>query len=148
MGGKALGTTPANLYGNVIKASVLQNRKSVLQFGSYNSYLEAGKYPNQCIGDADACATGLSVAVIINLNASASTWTARTFLVDSIGDKNLGSSRGFAIYVEQNQIKVTVFSTKTSWSVSSPLSRGAWHHVAFTWLTGLGLQLYIDGKQK
>jgi hypothetical protein len=144
-----LGWTPAQAVGNVTKANVLQNTRNALQFGVYNSYLKAGQYPNQCIGDADVCNAGLSVSLIVNLDAPSSTWTSRRFLVDSIGDKTWASSRGFAVYVEQGQIKVMVMTTTTSWSVSNPLSRGVWHHVVFTWMpTGSGLQLYIDGIQK
>lgn len=146
---KALGTTPAQVFGNVTRANVQQNTKSVLQFASYNSYLTAGDYPNQCIGDADACNAGLSVSFIVNLDAPTSTWGSRKFLVDSIGDKTWATSRGFAVYVEQMQIKVMIMTTTTSWSVSAPMSRGAWHHVVFTWIpSGAGLILYIDSKSK
>lgn len=124
------------------------NKKSALRLSTSNSYTQVGEYPNQCIGDADACSAGISVSINVNLNASSSIWKPRTFLVDSIGDSTLSKSRGFAIYIEQGQVKVTVFTTKMSWHASTPLSIGEWHHVALTWLMGLGLRLYVDGKQK
>lgn len=141
----ALGTIPAPVNGDVTKA-VFPNQKPALRLSTSQAYFQAGMYQGQCIGDADVCNSGLSVSLILYLNSS--TWTQRTFLVDSIGDASLAKSRGFAIYIEQGAVKVSIFTTTIGWSASTSISTGAWHHVAFTWLSGVGLKLYVDGKQK
>jgi len=144
--GKALGSVPGQIVGSVTKAT-WPLRKSALKLTTSNSYIQLGEYPNQCISDVDVCTAGLSVAFIVNLNSSSSIWSPMTILVDSIGDSSLLTSRGFVIYIKQGQVKATIFTSTISWSASSSLSAGVWHHVAITWLMGSGLRLYVDGKQ-
>ncbi|XP_048579857.1 uncharacterized protein LOC5521688 isoform X1 [Nematostella vectensis] len=144
---RVLGSTVASVIGNVVNASEKQNGKSALQFQSFSSYLQAGEYPGQCISDADLCNTGLSMVFTIRLDTQTLRWS-RVFLVDSIGDPQLQTSRGFAVYLESRQIVVTVFTTRLKWTVRASISPAVWHHVAFTWQAGTGLQLYIDGVMK
>lgn len=145
--GKVLGTSIGTVVGNVTKPDILQNNKDVIQFTGYNSYIEAGDFPGQCISDAEQCANGITVSLIVKLDSNAAGWTAKRFLVDSIGDEAFSTSRGFAVYVESRQLKVRVSTTKKYWVLSQTLRANIWQHVALTWTAG-GMKLYINGVQR
>lgn len=145
--GKVLGTSMGTIMGSVSKPDILQNNKDVIQFTGYNSYVEAGNFPNQCISDADACNNGITMSLIIKLDSNAAGWSGKRFLVDSIGDEAFSTSRGFAIYVENRQLNVRVSTTKKYWTVSQTLRANIWHHITMTW-SPAGIKLYINGLER
>lgn len=141
---KVLGTNPAPVTGSVIKATMLQNNKNVLQFAGYNSYINAGNFGDQCIADAEACTYGISISLIIKIDSDAASWSSKTFLVDTINDDTLSTSRGFALYLLNGQLNVAVLTVKRKWTLTKTLRAGIWQHVVVTWTTS-GLRLYLNG---
>lgn len=148
--GKALGTVPATVRGNVSKSDRLQNGRDVLYFKSYQAYLDAGQYPVQCVTDPDQCHNGITVSFVVQFENGAKTWTRKTFIVDTIGDEMLKGNRGFAVYVINSRLYVTVLSRQKKWTVSRPLQTGTnvWQHVMFTWQLEKGLVLFKNGTQR
>lgn len=123
---------------------MLQNNKNVLQFAGYNSYINAGSFSGQCVGDAEACAYGISISLIIKIDTDAASWSSKTFLVDTINDETFSTSRGFALYLLNGQLNVAVLTIKKKWTLSKTLRAGIWQHVVVTWTTS-GLKLYLNG---
>ena len=146
--GRALGTVLATSVGNVSMTDRLQNEKEVLYFPSFPAYLDMGMFTGQCITHPDNCDNGMTLSFVVNFEDVAMTWTTNTFIVDTIGDQTLQDSRGFAVYVANRMVYVSVFSRRMKWVVSEPLITGVWQHIVFTWLQGSGLSLYVNGLQK
>ena len=149
--GRAIGTIPATAYGNVTSSDRIQNGRDVLHFASYQAYLDAGQFPFQCITDPTQCSSGITVSLVVLFEDAAKNWNRKTFIVDTIGDETLlQGNRGFAIYVFNNRLYVTVFTQRRKWTVSQSLLTGtyAWQHVMFTWQMEKGLVLYINGTQR
>ena len=148
-----LGTVLATVRGNVSKSDRLQNGRDVLYFKSYQAYLDVGQngqFQDQCVSDPDQCINGLTVSFVVQFGNGAKTWTADTFIVDTTGQKTLRGIRGFAVYVANRRLYVTVATKKKKWTVSEPLLTGTdvWHHVMFTWQLEKGLVLFNDGMQR
>lgn len=145
-----LGTRAATVRGNVSKSDRLQNGRDVLYFKSYQAYLDAGPFPIQCVTDPDLCINGLTVSFVVQFENGAKTWTANTFIVDTIGEKTLKGYRGFAVYVANWRLYVTVTTKKKTWTASHPLLTGTnvWHHVMFTWQQENGLVLFKNGTRR
>ncbi|KAK3750396.1 hypothetical protein QZH41_005564 [Actinostola sp. cb2023] len=55
LGDQVLGTSSAQIKGNITVSSLLQNNKNVLRFAGYNAFIPVGDFPHQCISDAEAC---------------------------------------------------------------------------------------------
>jgi len=149
--GKAIGTVPATVNGNVTTPDRVQNGRDVLQFASYYAYLDAGQFPVQCITDPGQCSNGITVSFVVQFDDGAKTWTRNTFIVDTIGDETLlQGNRGFAVYAVSNRLYVTVVTRGKTWTLSQPLITGilAWQHVMFTWQLEKGLALYTNGTQR
>lgn len=149
--GKAIGTVPATVRGNVTTSDRLQNGRDVLHFTGYQAYLDAGQFQVQCITDPDQCSNGITVSFVVQFEDGAKTWTTNTFIVDTIGDQMLlKGNRGFGVYVVNNRLYVTVLTRQKKWTVSRPLKTGtnAWQHVIFTWQLEKGLVLYSNGTQR
>ena len=146
--GKALGTVLATVVGNVTIPNEKQNGRNVFHFQASHAYLDAGQFTGQCITDTEDCHNGITVSFVARFEDGAKTWTRKTFIVDTIGDEMLQNDRGFAVYVINSQLCVSVLTERKSWSVKETLIVGLWHHVMFTWQREQGLTLYIDGKRK
>ena len=149
--GKAIGTVPATVNGNVTTPDRVQNGRDVLQFESYYAYLDAGQFAVQCITDPGQCSNGITVSFVVQFDDGAKTWTRNTFIVDTIGDETLlQGNRGFAVYAVSNRLYVTVVTRGKTWTLSQPLITGilAWQHVMFTWQLEKGLALYTNGTQR
>ena len=147
--GKALGTIPATVRGNVSITDRLQNGRDVLYFKSYQAYLDAGQFPRKCISDPDQCNNGITVSFVVQFEDAAKAWK-NTFIVDTTGEKTLKGDRGFAVYVVNSRLHVTVLTKDKNWTVSQPLLTGTnvWQHVMFTWQLEKGLVLYKNGTQR
>ena len=146
--GKAIGTVPATVRGNVTLSDRVQNNRDVLHFTSYQAYLDAGQFPVQCITDPSQCSNGLTVSFVVLFEDAAKAWSRNTFIVDTIGDETLlQGNRGFAVYVVNKRLYVTVVTRKKKWTVSQALITGtyAWRHIMFTWQLEKGLVLYTNG---
>ena len=146
--GKALGTVLATVVGNVTIPKEKQNERNVFHFQASHAYLDAGQFTGQCITDTEDCHNGITVSFVVRLEDGAKTWTRKTFIVDTIGDVLLKSNRGFAVYVVNDELHVTVFSENRRWSVSYLFLVGIWQHVLFTWQRGHGLVLYVNGTER
>lgn len=148
--GKVLGTVPLTVRGNVSISDRLQNGRDVLYFKSYQAYLDsdAGQFLGQCVTDPDLCINGLTVSFVVQFESGAETWTANTFILDTIGGKTL--NRGFAVYVANRRLYVKVATKDKEWTVSHSLLTGTniWHHVMFTWQLEKGLVLFKNGTQR
>ena len=145
--GVALGTMPASVTGNVTVTDIMELGRDVLMFASYNAYLNAGRGQG-CIVDGKECRDGFSVSLVVKFKKEAATWTSNTFIVDSVGDDSLTTSRGFSIYVNNGKL-FAFFATDTrKWSANMPLRTDVWLHVMFTWSPGNGIILYTNGVQK
>ena len=126
----------------------VQNGRDTLQFTSYQAYLFAAQFPSQCITDPSKCSNGITVSFVVQFDDDAKNWNRNTFIVDTIGDETLSrGNRGFAVYVVNNGLYVTVVTRKKIWTTNQPLVTGktAWRHVMFTWQLEKGLMLYING---
>ena len=142
-----LGSTTGQVKGTISQSSLLQNNKNTLQFAGPNSFIQAGDFTKQCIGDAEVCTYGITISLILRLDKDAAGWRTKTFLFDSINDDTFSTSRGVSLYVENGQIKVVVQTMQKKWSLYKSLRADIWQHVAVTW-TQKKLQLYINGVQR
>ena len=147
MNGRVLGTFPASVVGNISTTDMLQLGRHVLRFEASRSYVKVMN-PSACATNPDLCTAGLTVSLVTKFDDAAKTWTANTFIVDSIEDEPLRRNRGFAVYVINGELRVSVFTQKGSWSAKVQLRTGVWQHVMFTWQVNNGLFLYIDGTQR
>lgn len=148
--GKVLGTVPATVRGNVSKSDRLQNGRDVLYFKSYQAYLDVEQFQFECVTDPDQCSNGITVSFVVQFENGAKTWTTNTFIVDTIGKKTLIGNRGFAVYVVNSRLYVTVLTKHKRWTVSQPLLTGTnvWQHVMFTWQLEKGLVLFKNGTKR
>jgi len=146
--GKVLGTIEAKVQGFVYHPDTLQNGQDVLYFESYMAYWNIGQFPDECVTDPDHCRNGITVSFVVHFEDAAKNWTTNTSIVNTIGDKTLIGKRGFAVYVVNSRLYVTVISTDKTWTVSEPLLTNAWQHVMFTWQLEKGLVLYKNGNQR
>ena len=88
---------------------------------------------------------------MVQFEDNAQNWTRDTLVVDTIGDKNVRKDKpGFAVYVANNRLYVTVVTRKKNWTVSESLITGdrVWQHVLFSWHVEKGLVLYLNGTQR
>lgn len=148
--GKVLGTVPATVRGNVSKSDRLQNGRDVLYFKSYQAYLDVEQFQFECVTDPDQCSNGITVSFVVQFENGAKTWTTNTFIVDTIGKKTLIGNRGFAVYVVNSRLYVTVLTKRKRWTVSQPLLTGTnvWQHVMFTWQLEKGLVFFKNGTKR
>ncbi|XP_044179085.1 uncharacterized protein LOC114946811 isoform X1 [Acropora millepora] len=147
---KALGTIPGTVYGNVNKTSGFPLGRDTLHFSSFGAYLDVGPFPAECIIDPSQCIYGLTVSFVVQFEDSAQNWTRDTLVVDTIGGKIMRKGNpGFAVYVANNRLYVTVVTRKNNWTVSESLITGdmVWQHVLFSWHMEKGLVLHLNGTQ-
>ena len=148
MHGKVLGTVLATVQGFVYASDHTQNGRYVLYFRGFMAYLDVGQFPGECITDPNQCLNGITVSFVVQFEDGAKNWTTNTFIVDTIGEKTLQGNRGFAVYVVNSRLYVTVINTAKMWTVSEPLRTNVWQHVMFTWQLEKGLVLYKNGTKR
>ena len=88
---------------------------------------------------------------MVQFEDSAQTWTRDTLVVDTTGGKTGRKGKpGFAVYVANNRLYVTVVTRKKNWTVSESLITGdmVWQHVLLSWHVEKGLVLYLNGTQR
>ncbi|KAK2547035.1 L-tyrosine decarboxylase, partial [Acropora cervicornis] len=147
---KALGTIPGTVYGNVNKTYGFPLGRDTLHFSSSGAYLDVGPFPAECIIDPSKCIYGITVSFVVQFEDNAQNWTRDTLVVDTIGGKTMRKGNpGFAVYVANNRLYVTVVTRKNNWTVSESLITGdmVWQHVLFSWHMEKGLVLYLNGTQ-
>ncbi|XP_015776212.1 PREDICTED: uncharacterized protein LOC107354273 [Acropora digitifera] len=148
---KALGTISGTVYGNVNKTYGFPLGRDTLHFSSSGAYLEVGPFPAECIIDPSKCIYGITVSFVVQFEDNAQNWTRDTLVVDTIGGKTMRKGNpGFAVYVANNRLYVTVVTRKNNWTVSESLITGdmIWQHVLFSWHMEKGLVLYLNGTQR
>ncbi|XP_068726517.1 macrophage mannose receptor 1-like [Montipora capricornis] len=151
-GTKVAGTTPGYVYGNIMnKTDGYQVGRDALWFASYNACVETGPFSDGCITDPSQCINGITVSFVGQFEDGAQMWTRNTFIVNTIGNETLLQGKpGFAVYVANSQLYVTVVTPTKYWTLNESLTTGntVWQHVMFCWQLEKGLALYINGTER
>ena len=122
-----------------------------MHFSGSGAYLDIGPFPAECIIDSSKCIYGITVSFVVQFEDTAQNWTGDTLVVDTIGGNTTRKGKpGFAVYVTNNRLYVTVVALKRNWTISKLLITGdmVWNHVMFSWHMEKGLVLYLNGTQR
>ena len=133
------------------KTDRYQVGRDALWFASYNAYVETGPFSDDCITDPSHCINGITVSFVGQFEDGAQMWTRNTFIVNTIGNEVLLQGKpGFAVYVANSQLYVTVVTPTKYWTLTESLTTGntVWQHVMFCWQLEKGLALYINGTER
>ncbi|XP_032238898.2 uncharacterized protein LOC5513456 isoform X2 [Nematostella vectensis] len=111
-----------------------------LQLNGVDSWLDAGDFYGQCLGDPDLCIKGFSFAMQLNFDDDAKSYKDKRLILDSAGD-----SRGVSVYLQNNTVNYKVVTSTKTWKLSTELATNEWQDLVFTWKKEEGLMLYING---
>ncbi|XP_022799604.1 uncharacterized protein LOC111337536 isoform X3 [Stylophora pistillata] len=119
------------------------NVKSVdggLQLNGVDSWLDAGDFYGQCLGDPDLCIKGFSYALQLNFDDDALSYNDKRYVLDSSGN-----SRGVSIYIQNGSLYYQVVTSTKEWQLSMELVTNEWQDIVLTWKKEEGLMLYVNG---
>ncbi|XP_027047022.1 uncharacterized protein LOC113674731 isoform X3 [Pocillopora damicornis] len=111
-----------------------------LQLNGVDSWLDAGDFYGQCLGDPDLCIKGFSYALQLNFDDDALSYNDKRYVLDSSGN-----SRGVSIYIHNGSLYYKVVTSTKEWQLSMELVTNEWQDIVLTWKKEEGLMLYVNG---
>ena len=140
-----LGTRLGKVNGKVtLTSGVKEKPNSALQFSGDGSYIDLGKFENECFTSPDYCSYGLSLSFMAWFDKTAAAWSKRVNIIDSARDET--SSLGLSVYVQNQELWFVVSRTSMHMTATVPLVDSEWRHYVLRWNNSLGIRISIDGQ--
>ena len=140
-----MGTRVGKVNGKVTVASgVKAITNSALRFSGQGSYIDFGKFEEECFAFVDNCADGFTLSFMASFDSHAAMWSKRVNILDSVTDET--SFTGLGVYIHYNDLWFVVSKTsmyvKTSVGISGD---DTWHHYVMRW-NGSNIFISVDGQ--
>jgi hypothetical protein len=138
-----VGTKLGKKIGNVTPTTgVREKPDSALKFSGEGSYIDFGKFEQECFGDTDLC-SGLSLSFMAFFDRTIVGSSKKVYILGSMKDQS--TSNGLSVYIQNNQIVFVVSKTRNYWTARISVVDSEWTHYVMTFNDSSGVDISVNG---
>ena len=138
-----LGTILGNVTGKVtVTTGVREKPNSAIKFSGEGSYIDVGKFENECFGNPDLC-SGLSLSFMAWFDTTTISSSKEVYIMGSMKDKT--KSNGLSVYVQNNEMTFVVSGTRKYWNRRISVTDNEWLHYVMTFNDSSGVDVWVNG---
>ena len=140
-----LGTVLGKVNGTVaLTSGVREKSNTALQFSGEESYIDLGKFENECFISPDNCWNGLTLSFMASFDQNAVSWSKRVNILDSVTDET--NFLGLGVYIQSQHLWFVVSKTskyvKTNVAITGDKT---WRHYVMRW-NGSDIHISVNGQ--